>query len=41
MIIIVLFGAGGIGKLDGELGSDFKAFRKGIQQDEKEEEESE
>jgi len=35
MIVILLFGAGRIGKLAGELGTGIKAFRKGISKNEK------
>jgi len=35
IIVILLFGVGRIGKIAGELGSGIKAFRKGLQSDEK------
>ncbi|OGO27078.1 MAG: preprotein translocase subunit TatA [Chloroflexi bacterium RBG_16_52_11] len=35
IIVILLFGVGRISKIAGELGSGIKAFRKGIQSDEK------
>lgn len=38
VIIIVLFGVGRIGKIAGELGSGIRAFKEGLQGDEKEEE---
>ena len=31
-VVILIFGAGRIGKLGGELGSGIRAFRKGIQE---------
>jgi sec-independent protein translocase protein TatA len=34
VIVIVLFGAGRIGKIAGELGSGIRAFRQGIKPDE-------
>jgi sec-independent protein translocase protein TatA len=37
-IIIVLFGVGRIGKIAGELGSGIRAFKEGLQGDEKKEE---
>ncbi|MBT3670613.1 MAG: twin-arginine translocase TatA/TatE family subunit [Bacteroidetes bacterium] len=40
VIVILLFGAGRIGKIAGEMGTGIKAFRKGIgtkEEDEKEE----
>ena len=44
VIVIVLFGVGRIGKIAGEMGSGIRAFKKGLQDDEKkpesEEEES-
>jgi sec-independent protein translocase protein TatA len=39
VIIIVLFGVGRIGKIAGELGSGIRAFKEGLQGDEKKEEE--
>jgi sec-independent protein translocase protein TatA len=36
VIIIVLFGVGRIGKIAGELGSGIRAFKEGLQGDEKE-----
>lgn len=36
VIIIVLFGAGRIGKIAGELGSGIRAFRKGLSDQNKE-----
>ena len=36
VIVIVLFGVGRIGKIAGEMGSGIKAFREGLQSDEKE-----
>jgi sec-independent protein translocase protein TatA len=38
VIIIVLFGVGRIGKIAGELGSGIRAFKEGLQGDEKKEE---
>jgi sec-independent protein translocase protein TatA len=38
VIIIILFGVGRIGKIAGELGSGIRAFKEGLQGDEKEEE---
>jgi sec-independent protein translocase protein TatA len=35
VIVIVLFGVGRIGKIAGELGSGIKAFKDGLQGDEK------
>lgn len=37
IIVILLFGVGRIGKIAGELGSGIRAFRKGLQGDEKDE----
>jgi sec-independent protein translocase protein TatA len=39
VIVILLFGVGRIGKIAGELGSGIRAFRTGLQGDEKEKEE--
>lgn len=36
VIVIVLFGVGRIGKIAGEMGSGIKAFREGLQSEEKE-----
>lgn len=36
VIVIVLFGVGRIGKIAGEMGSGIRAFKKGLQGDEKE-----
>jgi sec-independent protein translocase protein TatA len=41
VIIVVLFGVGRIGKIAGELGSGIRAFKEGLQGDEKEEEKKE
>ena len=38
VIIILLFGVGRIGKIAGELGSGIRAFRKGLKDEDKEEE---
>jgi len=37
IIVILLFGVGRIGKIAGELGSGIKAFRKGLQDEDKSE----
>jgi sec-independent protein translocase protein TatA len=39
LIVVLLFGVGRIGKIAGELGSGIKAFRKGLQDDEKDKDE--
>jgi sec-independent protein translocase protein TatA len=36
VIVVILFGVGRIGKIAGEMGSGIKAFREGLQSDEKE-----
>lgn len=41
LIIIVLFGVGRIGKIAGELGGGIRAFKQGLQGDEKPKEETE
>jgi len=41
VIIIVLFGVGRIGKIAGELGSGIRAFKEGLQGDDKSEEDEE
>jgi sec-independent protein translocase protein TatA len=41
LIIVVLFGVGRIGKIAGELGSGIRAFKKGLNPDEKETKEAE
>ena len=38
VIIVLLFGVGRIGKIAGELGSGIRAFRKGLKDEDKEEE---
>lgn len=38
VIVIILFGVGRIGKIAGEMGSGIRAFRKGLQDDEPENE---
>jgi sec-independent protein translocase protein TatA len=38
IIVIILFGAGRIGKIAGELGSGIRAFREGLQAGDKKEE---
>ena len=37
VIVIVLFGVGRLGRIGGELGTGIRAFRKGLSEDEKEE----
>lgn len=39
VIVIVLFGVGRIGKIAGELGSGIRAFKEGLQSDDKKKEE--
>jgi len=39
VIVIVLFGVGRIGKIAGELGSGIRAFKDGLQSDDKKKEE--
>ncbi len=41
VIVVLLFGAGRIGKIAGELGSGIKAFKEGISSDEEGEKEAE
>lgn len=41
VIVIVLFGVGRIGRIAGELGSGIRAFREGLQEDDKEGEKTE
>jgi sec-independent protein translocase protein TatA len=41
VIVILIFGVGRIGKIAGELGSGIKAFRKGLQDDDKDKEKTE
>lgn len=38
VIVILLFGAGRIGKIAGELGTGIKSFREGLKQDDDDEE---
>jgi sec-independent protein translocase protein TatA len=40
VIIVLLFGPGRIGKLSGEIGKSIKAFREGLTEDKKEEDQS-
>jgi len=37
VIVIVLFGVGRLGRIGGELGTGIRAFRKGLSEDEEEE----
>lgn len=39
LIVIIIFGAGRIGRIAGELGSGIRSFREGLKGDEEEEEE--
>jgi sec-independent protein translocase protein TatA len=39
VIVVLLFGVGRIGKIAGELGSGIKAFRKGLQDEDKDKDE--
>ena len=41
VIVILIFGAGRIGKISGELGSGIRSFREGLQGDDDEEKSSE
>lgn len=41
VIVILIFGAGRIGKISGELGSGIRSFREGLQGDDDEEQSSE
>ena len=41
VIVIVLFGVGRIGKIAGELGSGIRAFKQGLNEDDKKDQEKE
>lgn len=41
VIVIVLFGVGRLGRIGGELGSGIRAFRKGLSENDEEEEDAE
>ncbi len=40
VVVVLLFGVGRISKIAGEVGSGIKAFRKGLKEDDKEEEQN-
>ncbi len=41
VVVVLLFGVGRISKIAGEVGSGIKAFRKGLKEDDQEEEKAE